>query len=66
MTPEKANQIISKAGFTQYDVFAPSDDTRGLWVIRVKTTRGWKYLRIASDAGDPASQLAAWVATLAI
>lgn len=66
MTLEKANRIISGAGFEQYDVLSPSDDTRGLWVIRVKTARGWKYLRIAGDAGDPASQLAAWVQTLAI
>jgi len=60
MTPEKANQIISKAGFEQYDVFAPSDETRGQWVIRIKA-RGWKYLRIPGDAGDPAAQLSAFV-----
>ncbi len=65
MTLEKANQIISKAGYTDYQVLAPSDDTRGKWVIRVKTTtRGNKITRIAGDAGDPASQLAAWVSSL--
>ena len=64
MTPEKANQIISKAGFTQYDVLAPSKDTRGQWVIRVKTGKGWKYERIAGDVGDPAAQLAAFISTL--
>jgi len=61
VTPEKANQIISGAGFSEYQVYAPSPDTRGLWVIRVNTVKGWKYLRIPGDAGEPASQLAAWV-----
>lgn len=64
MTPEKANQIISKAGFTQYDVYAPSDDTRNLWVVRVKTSKGWKYVRIPQEAGGPEAQLASWVNSL--
>lgn len=66
MTPEKANRIISDAGFVDYQVYPPSDDTRGLWVIRVKSAKGWKYYRIAQDAGDPASQLAAWCGSLQI
>lgn len=61
MTPEKANQIISKAGFEQYDVYAPSDETRNLWVIRVNTIKGWRYVRIPEGAGSPEAQLASWV-----
>lgn len=64
MTPEKANQIISKAGFSQYDTLSPSNDTRGKWVVRVSTSKGWKYIRIEADAGDPASQLQTWVSSL--
>lgn len=65
MTIEKANQIISKAGFTQYDVLSPSSDTRQQWVVRVKTTdKGWKYLRVPGDAGEPEAMLATWVSAL--
>lgn len=64
MTLEKANQIIRTAGFDEYQVFAPSPDTRGLWVVRVNTNKGWKYLRIAGDAGDPSSMLAEFVSKL--
>lgn len=65
MTQEQAEQIISDAGFAVFEVLPPSKETRGKWFIRVKTElRGYKLTRIAGDAIDPASQLAAWLAGL--
>ena len=65
MTSEEAANIITSAGFTEYDIFEPSKDTRGQWVIRVKTEkRGWKYLRMAGDVSDAAEQLSAFASRL--
>ena len=65
MTLEEANQIITDAGFNQYEVLEPSKDTRGRWFINIRTaSKGWKPFRIYGDAPDPEAQLARFVSSL--
>lgn len=43
--------VLNEVGHTEHVIFEPSPETRGQWVIRARTGKGWKYLRmLAADA----------------
>ena len=46
--------VLNEVGHTEHVIFEPSPETRGQWVIRALTDKGWKYLRMKAEDANMA------------
>lgn len=52
LTSADITEVLNEIGHTEHVIFEPSPETRGRWVIRALTGKGWKYLRMTADEAN--------------